>query len=73
MRANEFLCEGLVATLYHVAQTKNVKSIQAKGILPMQTTNWVKAGNKNDMATALFSHSNIWPMLHDGLLNGTGN
>lgn len=46
MRAVEFITEDVGVPFYHVAQTKNVKNIQAKGILPMQTSNWVQAGNK---------------------------
>jgi hypothetical protein len=33
-------------TIYHVTHTKHVPKIQKHGILPMQTSNWVKAGNK---------------------------
>lgn len=32
--------------LYHVTHTKHVAKIQKQGILPMKTSNWVKAGNK---------------------------
>jgi hypothetical protein len=44
MRAKQFLRESVGATLYHVTLTKNVKKIQSKGILPLQTSNWVQAG-----------------------------
>ena len=33
-------------TFYHCTLTKNVSRIQKSGILPMQTSNWVKAGDK---------------------------
>lgn len=32
--------------LYHVTRTTNVPKILSKGILLLQTTNWVTAGNK---------------------------
>lgn len=32
--------------LLHVTEMKNAKSIKAKGILPLQTSNWVQAGSK---------------------------
>ena len=32
--------------IYHVTHTKHVDKIQKHGILPMKTSNWVKAGNK---------------------------
>lgn len=32
--------------LYHVTHTKHVGKIQKQGLKPMQTSNWVKAGNK---------------------------
>lgn len=32
--------------LYHVTHTKHVGKIQKQGLRPMQTSNWVKAGNK---------------------------
>jgi len=31
--------------LYHVTQTSKTKSIMKKGIVPFQTSNWVKAGS----------------------------
>jgi hypothetical protein len=34
-------------SLYHVTFTSKVPSIKKKGILPFQTTNWVKAGDKS--------------------------
>ena len=36
--------DGKWTKLYHVTQTENVASIQAGGIKPFQTTNWVQAG-----------------------------
>jgi len=33
--------------IYHVTHTKNVPSIQKKGLLPMRTSNWVKAGDNS--------------------------
>jgi len=33
--------------LYHVTFTENVPTIRAKGILPMQTSNWIKAGDSS--------------------------
>lgn len=36
----EFASEG--TTLYHVTHSSNAKNIQSKGLLPMQTSNWVK-------------------------------
>lgn len=47
MKPEQFLPETTGTTLYHVTLTKNVPGIQAKGILPMQPTNWVQAGNKS--------------------------
>jgi hypothetical protein len=44
MRAKHFLCESASATLYHCTLTKNVAKIKSKGILPLQTSNWVQAG-----------------------------
>lgn len=44
MRAKQFLCESASATLYHCTLTKNVAKIKSKGILPLQTSNWVQAG-----------------------------
>jgi len=32
-------------TLYHVTLTKHVAKIKKKGIIPLQTSNWVKAGS----------------------------
>ena len=32
--------------IYHVTHTKHVPKIQKHGLRPMQTSNWVKAGNK---------------------------
>lgn len=32
--------------LYHVTHTKHIPRIQKHGLLPMQTSNWVKAGDK---------------------------
>ena len=34
-------------SLYHVTLTANVPSIKKKGLMPLQTSNWVKAGNKD--------------------------
>lgn len=47
-RGPGFYAEGVVPTgpLYHVTLTKHVPSIQKKGLLPMQTSNWVKAADK---------------------------
>jgi hypothetical protein len=42
----ETLREGAGKILYHVALTANAPKIQAKGILTMQSTNWVRAGDK---------------------------
>lgn len=33
--------------IYHVTHTKHVAKIQKHGILPMQTSNWIKAGDKD--------------------------
>ena len=33
--------------VYHVTKTENVSKIKEKGILPLQTTNWVRAGDKS--------------------------
>jgi hypothetical protein len=35
-------------TLYHVTFTDKVPSIKAKGILPLQTSNWVKGGDDGE-------------------------
>jgi P2-related tail formation protein len=32
--------------VYHVTHTKHVAKIQKHGIMPMKTSNWVKAGDK---------------------------
>lgn len=32
--------------IYHVTHTKHVAAIQKNGIMPMKTSNWVQAGNK---------------------------
>lgn len=39
-----FEIEGSV--LYHVTKTDNVPRIQKKGLLRLQTSNWLQAGNK---------------------------
>jgi len=43
MRANELTSK----TLYHVTLSKRVPSIKKKGLLPLQPSNWVKAGDKS--------------------------
>jgi len=47
MKLKEYLTEeeGKLITLYHVTLTKNLQKITQKGILLMQPTNWVKAGD----------------------------
>jgi len=47
MKMQEILTEAESRTLYHVTLTKHVAGIQQKGILPLQTSNWVKAGDKS--------------------------
>ena len=42
MRRREDLKKTAAKVLYHVTPTANVASIRAKGILPMQTSNWTK-------------------------------
>ena len=34
-------------SVYHVTHTKNISKIQKKGIKPLQTTNWERAGDKS--------------------------
>jgi len=36
---------GTGRTLYHVTLTSRVEAIQEKGLLPMQTSNWIQAGS----------------------------
>lgn len=40
------LTEATIKPVYHVTLTKHVEKIKQKGLLPMQSSNWVKAGNK---------------------------
>jgi len=40
------LKESADETLYHVTLTKHLDKIKKKGILPLQTSNWVQAGSK---------------------------
>jgi len=37
---------GAGTSIYHVTRTETAKEIEARGLLPMQDTNWVQAGNK---------------------------
>ena len=45
--------------LYHVTQTKNVNKIKAKGILPMQTTNWVRGTGERYGGGEIYSLDNF--------------
>lgn len=45
--------------LYHVTQTKNVAGIKSKGILPLQTTNWVKGTGERYGNGEIFSLDNL--------------
>lgn len=40
------LYEIKTTTVYHVTHTDRLPSITKKGLLPMQTSNWLKAGDK---------------------------
>ena len=47
---NELPTENVAAdakTLYHVTHSSKVDKIRKEGLLPMQTSNWVKAGDKS--------------------------
>ena len=50
MKITEILTEDedviVPGNLYHVTFTESVPKIQAKGILPLQSSNWVQAGSK---------------------------
>ena len=55
MKSNEFIPNNL----YHVTLTASVPSIERKGILLMQPSNWVKAGSKDRYGTGIFAFEHI--------------
>ena len=81
MKFKQFLLE-TNGFLYHVTLSKNVDKIKKKGILPLQTSNWVQAGNKKrygDGSIFAFEHKKDairWAARWDWDLNkkmGTGD
>jgi hypothetical protein len=80
MRYSE-LREAGAQTLYHVTDAKNIPSIQKKGLLMMQTSQWVKAGDKERYGSGeIYAFENItdayrWAAKMDWMKNkalGTG-